>query len=85
MVDSYAGLMLPAARSGERFADASASFRSPAAQAAIRAQLDDVDYVVLGERGTAQLTGEARRWFDEHFERLPAPGAEPLDLWERRQ
>ncbi len=79
MPDPYGAMLLDAVRTGDRFADATAAFASPASQVQIREQLSRCRYAVPGWRGGWQLSEDSRRWFSERFARV-----EGTELWKAR-
>ena len=84
MVDSYATMLLDASRAGRRFASTAEAFRDPASQVAIRRALAQSRFVIVGVRGHAQMSPETLTWFQSRFvQRVPPPGAEGIDVWER--
>lgn len=74
--DPYGTMLLDAVRVGERFPDATAAFASPASQTAIREHLAQCPNVVLGWRGSWQLS---QSWFTERFRQV-----DDTNLWKAR-
>jgi hypothetical protein len=85
IVDSYAQMLgdaLPA-RTTEDW-NVNRAFDSPASQATIRQTLERCRYAVMGWRGWWQLSEENERWVRASHTPLPVPGAESIDIWERK-
>jgi 4-amino-4-deoxy-L-arabinose transferase-like glycosyltransferase len=84
VVDSYATMLLDASRAGRRFTSTAEAFRDPASQVSIRRALAESRFVIVGDRGTSQMSPETLAWFRSSFnQRFPPPGAEGIDVWER--
>lgn len=84
VVDSYAVMLQGAMASGREFAHVKEAFQTQASQAVIRQVLEQSRFVVLGWRGTWQLSQESQQWFRSRFiRRFPAEGREGLELWEQ--
>jgi hypothetical protein len=84
VVDSYATILLDASRAGRRFTSTAEAFRDPASQVSIRRVLAESRFVIVGGRGTSQMSPETLAWFRSSFnQRFPPPGTEGIDVWER--
>ena len=85
IVDGYATMLQDAMSTGDRFEDTTEALSAAEAQQALRVMLDSCRFVVLGWRGTWQLTPESRPWFKQRFvRRFPEGDAGGVDLWEHR-
>ncbi|RKG57052.1 DUF2029 domain-containing protein [Corallococcus sp. AB011P] len=85
IVDGYATMLQDAMSTGDRFETTDEALSSSDAQQALRITLGACRFVVLGWRGTWQLTPESRPWFKQRFiRRFPEGGAGGVDLWEHR-
>ena len=85
VVDIYATMIHDAMSTGDRFPDTTEALSAPEAQQALRVMLGSCRFVILGWRGTWQLTPESRPWFKKHFvRRFPVGDTGGVDLWERR-
>lgn len=85
IVDGYATMLQDAMSTGDRFEDTAEALSAPEAQQALRVMLDACRFVILGQRGTWQLTPESRPWFRRRFvRRFPEGDASGVDLWEHR-
>lgn len=84
IVDSYATILLDAARASRRYASTAEAFGDPASQVSIRRVLAESRFVIVGGRGRAEMSPETLTWFQGAFvQRFPSPGAEGIDVWER--
>ncbi|RKG73290.1 glycosyltransferase 87 family protein [Corallococcus terminator] len=85
VVDVYATMLQDSMSTGDRFEETEEAFTAPEAQQALRVMLESCRFVVLGWRGTWQLTPESRPWFKQRFiRRFPTGDAGGVDVWERR-
>jgi hypothetical protein len=86
IVDSYATMLLDAARSPRRFGSASEAFHDPSSQAQMRAALEACRFALVGGRGSWQMSPQTQEWFRAHFiQRFPPAGREGIDVWERER
>jgi hypothetical protein len=84
VVDTYALMLRDAMASGAHFESTGEALGTPAAQRDIRRWLEQCRFVVLGGRGSWQLTEESHRWFESRFvRRFPEEGQPGVDVWER--
>ncbi len=83
IVDPYATMLLEASATHRRFPDATAAFQSPSSQETIRERLAQCRFVVLGGRGTWQLSPGTQEWFHQNFQPLPESGPEGFELYGR--
>ncbi|NOK14718.1 DUF2029 domain-containing protein [Corallococcus exercitus] len=85
IVDGYATMLQDAMSTGDRFDTTDEALSAPEAQQALRVMLDSCRFVILGWRGTWQLTPESRPWFKQRFvRRFPTGDTGGVDLWEHR-
>ncbi|RKH38574.1 DUF2029 domain-containing protein [Corallococcus sp. AB049A] len=85
IVDVYSTMLQDAMSTGDRFDETTEAISAPEAQQALRVMLDSCRFVILGGRGTWQLTPESRPWFKQRFvRRFPEGDTGGVDLWEHR-
>jgi hypothetical protein len=83
LVDSYAAMLLDAARSGQRFADATQAFRDDSSQPTLLRALERCRFAIVAGRGFWQMSPDTQTWFRSLFvQRFPPSGAEGIDVWE---